>query len=595
MRSAHGGRVPGGTPLRRSLTLFALLAGLLASPAPASDSDGLRRATEKWRSTRQDSHGPEVFLRPLVAQDPAFSHDPGLALTKLSPEMRAEYDALQYLLSTTLKSQFLGLSSDSLRSEWLRRYWRLKDPTPTTPENERMREHERRVDKARREFATDDPPGWDARGRVLIMYGEPDSLIEEPPDIREGVGYVPAWQEWLYLDEEWVAEFERPNPRGPWVLGRSSQPLSHRPDLVQEDRRRLGYREDDRFYADRRDRRGDAIGFQEERRLMQEKGLDERLNPEIVEHEVRTDLRARELLRKRQEAIVAFTQEIESGSDRFVLRGQPQKSIWYVFDVDVFKGPPGRMRVEVHYQFNLQDLTFRWRDSLYVARYEVEGVLLDREVREVARDSYSEKLEAKQFRSTMEGRLLPGQLNFDVVEGPYRLAIRFRDDTSGAEGTYITDVEVPRLDGQRLALSDIEMATKIVYADASWHERFVKNDRLIVPNPIGVYRRNNTLTSYFEIYGLQLNDERICRYKVSWSIVPRTLSREEGWLPRQGEVTRPFVSASFEGEGGTRERVEELRIDIANLSEDTYDLVLSVRDLVSGEEATTRTAFSILE
>jgi hypothetical protein len=319
------------------------------------------------------------------------------------------------------------------------------------------------------------------------------------------------------------------------------------------------------------------------------------LSPEIVEHEMRTDLRARELLRKRQEAIVAFTQEIESGSDRFVLRGSPQASIWYVFDVDVFKGPPGRMRVEVHYQFNLQDLTFQWRDSLYVARYEVQGLLLDRDVHEVASDSYSETLEAKQFRSTLEGRLLPGQLSFEVREGPYRLAIRFRDQIGGGEGTYLTDIDVPRLDGAQLALSDIEMATKIVYADASWHERFVKNDRLVMPNPIGVYRRGKTLTSYFEVYGLQLGDDSACHYKVTWSIVPRGFTRHEGWFPEEGETSKPYVSASYEGVAGTRELVEELRVDVAALSEDTYDLVLTVRDLLSGQEASTRTAFSILE
>ena len=573
------------------------LLALVATPwaAYTSDSDALRRATEKWHSARDETAHPEVYLRRVVAADSAFNRDPGLAMAHLSPGMRREYDGLQYLLSTTLKSQFLGLSSDALRSEWLRRYWRLKDPTPTTAENERRSEHAHRIEKALAEFSQEEPPGWDGRGRVLIMYGEPDSIIEDGADIREGAGYVPAWQQWLYFDEKWVAEFERPIPNGPWVLGRASMSLSHRPDLVRDDKRRLGYSDSDRFYADGRERQGDAFGLDEERRLMRAKGLDESLSPEVVEHEVRSDLRARELLRKRSEATIAFTEAIESGNERFVMRGKPRESIWYVFDVDVFKGPPGRMRVEVHYQFNLQDLTFQWRDSLYVARYEVEGLLLDGDVHEVAHDTYSETLEAREFGSTLEGRLLPGQLNFDVVEGQYRLAIRFLDPVSGAEGTYLTDLDVPRLDGNQLALSDIEMATKIVYADATWHERFVKNDRLVVPNPIGVYRRDKTLTSYFEIYGLELNESSTCRYKVTWSIVPRSVTRQSGWLPRSDAGAKPYVSASFEGEGATREPVEALRIDVATLSEDTYDLVLLVRDLVSGHEATTRTAFSILQ
>ncbi|MFQ5598988.1 MAG: GWxTD domain-containing protein [Candidatus Krumholzibacteriia bacterium] len=567
----------------------------LSARTSASESERLRQITDKWREARAAERPLEVYLRPIVAEDPNFMRDAGLALERLSEEMRETYDALQYLLSSSLKAQFVGLSTDSLRSEWLRRYWRLRDPTPTTPENEHRREHERRVEKARKEYAWKQPPGWDARGQVFIMFGEPDSIIEEVADVRMGLGYVPARQDWLFFDEEWVAQFERPNPRGPWVLGRSSPTLSSRPDIVEEDKRRLGYDDGDLAYASGREREGDLLGLRDERTLLAEKDLDERLSPEIVEHEIRTDLRARELLRKRQDAISAFTKEFEQGNDRFVLRGEPKPSIWYVFDVDIFKGPPGRMHVEVHYQFNMQDLTFKWQDSLYVAKYSVEGLLLDRSVRETARDRYTETLQAQEFRSTLAARLLPGQLEFDVPEGRYRLAIRFVDEFSNGEGTYLTDVEVPRLDGSRLALSDIEMATKIVYAGEDWHSRFVKNDRFVVPNPIGIYRREKQLTGYFEIYGLQLDESNVCHYKVTYSIVPRSLARVEGWFPDQEFQQKPFVTSSFMGEAGTSELVEDLRIDISALEEDAYDIVLTVRDLIAGTEATARSAFSILE
>jgi hypothetical protein len=42
-------------------------------------------------------------------------------------------------------------------------------------------------------------------------------------------------------------------------------------------------------------------------------------------------------------------------------------------------------------------------------------------------------------------------------------------------------------------------------------------------------------------------------------------------------------------------RIEVLRIDIANLQQDVYDLVLTVQDLVAGNQATARSAFSIIE
>lgn len=78
------------------------------------------------------------------------------------------------------------------RSEWLRKYWKKLDPTPTTEENEAKAEFERRIEYARIHFADfweyrhfrylkdewlkfewEHAP-WDARGEIYIKYGEPD-------------------------------------------------------------------------------------------------------------------------------------------------------------------------------------------------------------------------------------------------------------------------------------------------------------------------------------------------------------------------------------------------------------------------------------
>ncbi|HZL84517.1 MAG TPA: GWxTD domain-containing protein [Candidatus Krumholzibacteria bacterium] len=581
-------------PILALLLLLGLSLGIVR-PSRGSNTDKLLEMSDRWRSTRAGVRPLENYLRTLVAEDSLFSHDPELKPDRLGPEMRTLYFGLEPILSPTLRTQFLGFSNDSLRVEWVRRFWRLRDPTPTTPANERRAEHERRLETAQREFAAKEPPGWDARGTVLIQFGAPDSIIEEGADVEHGLGYVPARQDWLYIDEAWVAAFERPKPRGPWVLGAPVR-LSRRPDVVRDELRRLGFAATDQHTASGRDRKSDLLGQDEERRILAQKDLqDSQLDPEIIEHEVRNDFRAREMLRKRDEAVWAFQKEYDAGRDRFWMQGEPRPRLWFVFDVDVFKGPVGRMRIEVHYQFNIQDLTFGWQDSLYVSRYVAEGVLLDHQAREIARDSYSENLTAAEFRSTLDDRLYPGQLQFDVAEGAYRLAVRIADAGGRGEGTYLTDLDVPRLDGRELALSDVEMATKIIYADPSWHPRFVKKDRLVVPNPIGVYRRSGPLLGLYEIYGLDLDANGVCRYQVTYSIVPRSLRRADGWFPPEGKMKRPFVTATFTYEGGASEIVEDLRVDIATLDEDIYDLELTVVDLVGGGRATQRTAFTILQ
>lgn len=586
---------------RNTHAWIALVAiGMTTSSAMAIDSDKLREITSQWRKGKTNDFPLEMYLRRVVMEDPAFRPDSTLSPAQLSPEARATYHGLEPLLSASLQLQYLGLSSDSLRAEWVRRFWLLKDPTPTTPENERRREHDQRVEAVRRQFSWKEPPFWDDRGSIWIAFGAPDSIAEEVATIEQGVGFIAARADWLYLSERWVVAFERPNPRGPWTLGRGSNRLSWRPDMVARDKRRLWATSSgslpaaDEIGPNVVEQRSDLFGFMEDRELLEE-GDYEGLSNAITAHGVRTDMRARDLLKKKKEAMVRFQQQYESRGERFVMYGNPTKPLWYVFDVSCFKGPPGRMRVEVHYQLNLQDLQFAWTDSIYAGGYEAEATLLDDDAREVARDTYRERVTADTFRNTLAARLIPGQMHFDIPAGTYRLAIRCRDPKSGSEGTYVTMVEVPRFDGRQLALSDVQMATSIVYAGDDWRSRFVKKDRLIVPNPIGIVTRGKSLVGYFEIYGLQLDAASTCHYEVTYAIAPRSLGRAQGWFPESGTFEKPFVTSTFTGDGGTSDLEEDLRVDVSSLASDAYELVLTVRDLVAGTEATRRSRFSILD
>src|SRR5262249_14124400 len=156
---------------------------------------------------------------------------------------------------------------------------------------------------------------------------------------EEGIGFVPAHVEWMYLKEGWVVEFERPNPRGPWKLGRSSARLSYRPDLVERDRVRLGLSSvpEDQSSASLTDRQGDILGQQDEREMLAEAtrrgDIDERADNDIVTHSIRTDLRGKNLLQQKQQGLVKFRQAYEKGSERFVLPGLAKPPFWYVFDV----------------------------------------------------------------------------------------------------------------------------------------------------------------------------------------------------------------------------------------------------------------------
>lgn len=103
---------------------------------------------------------------------------------------------LWHILSTEKFEEFRSLENEYDKKEWQRKYWKRKDPTPTSLENETKEEFIRRVQFARAKFSAlwdysdfkympDQflrPDGlhapWDARGELYIKYGEPSARSE---------------------------------------------------------------------------------------------------------------------------------------------------------------------------------------------------------------------------------------------------------------------------------------------------------------------------------------------------------------------------------------------------------------------------------
>jgi len=77
--------------------------------------------------------------------------------------------------------------------KWLE-FWKSKDPTPNTPENELRDEYYRRLKYANQNFAISNKDGWKTdMGMIYIVYGHPDDVEKHPFD-RD----VRAYQKWYY-------------------------------------------------------------------------------------------------------------------------------------------------------------------------------------------------------------------------------------------------------------------------------------------------------------------------------------------------------------------------------------------------------------
>ncbi len=80
-----------------------------------------------------------------------------------------------YIIVLVEKEVFLKLSTDRERDLFIEAFWKHRDPTPGSPENEFRKEHYRRINHVNHFFGRGTPKaGWRTdRGRIYIILGEP--------------------------------------------------------------------------------------------------------------------------------------------------------------------------------------------------------------------------------------------------------------------------------------------------------------------------------------------------------------------------------------------------------------------------------------
>jgi GWxTD domain-containing protein len=104
--------------------------------------------------------------------------------------------------------------TETQKLEWLRIYWKKRDPTPTTDRNEEQEEFEYRVRFARETFSYYDGldnfhyAPWDARGEIYIKFGTPQERKNEDDG-----------EFWHYPQYDRITFYIRPNVTN--IFGRS--------------------------------------------------------------------------------------------------------------------------------------------------------------------------------------------------------------------------------------------------------------------------------------------------------------------------------------------------------------------------------------
>ncbi|MFZ0592389.1 MAG: GWxTD domain-containing protein, partial [Bryobacteraceae bacterium] len=190
------------TPLFRALFRSPILLGVItaaslivpnvpgqSSSSSSSDSNDSTTSTSKPISKKEQKRREKELKKELEG-----------------PWKKWLNEDVVYIITDEERAAFKKLQTDEEREQFVEAFWKRRDPTPDTEENEYKEEIYRRIAYANEHYASG-IPGWKTdRGMIYIKYGPPDEIDSHPSGgsyerpIEEGGGETSTYpfEDWRY-------------------------------------------------------------------------------------------------------------------------------------------------------------------------------------------------------------------------------------------------------------------------------------------------------------------------------------------------------------------------------------------------------------
>ncbi len=399
-----------------------------------------------------------------------------------------------YIITPKEHDVFIQLDSDREREIFIEAFWRVRDPTPNTPENEFKKEHYRRIQYANQWFGKDSPGGgWRTdMGRIYIMFGEPKSFdkIENDVNIRPTII-------WFY---DGMAEYGLP---GAFSLVFFKKDLSRPYELyspVRDGPQNLLVHYN-----------GDMTDYESAyRQLLEIEPTLADLSLSLIEGEARFSASpslASEVL---------LNQRIPSAPYERVKDDYAEKLLKYkdVIEVDysanyigneslikVFQDPKGISFV--HFSVEPERLTFEEYQGHYRADIEIFAIVSDSQGNTVYQFNRTVPIEMIEDQITkIKSKLFSYQDMFPLVPGQYRLNLLLKDVMAKQFTSVEADLLIP--EPTQLSMSAPVLANKID-KDSKYkgsNKPFLLGNIQFVPSPRNDFLKGENLYLFFQLHGL---------------------------------------------------------------------------------------------
>jgi hypothetical protein len=424
-------------------------------------------------------------------------------------------------------------------------------------------------------------PGWDKRGECLIRWGWPGVRAYFPANI----GFyrmLPPGEIWYYYRLDMTVLFHDFNLNGIHIFAIEPQAMSARESLDKY----MAIAEYSKLMP------GEETSFDQNASLMALRNF----NPDNIDYVASPDIRA-QLATTSFEDVVQMDKLRESKNNFYkYLDEKPviysfemdEKLLPVAFDITSFSAGGGKIRTEVNFEIPTRELRFERRDGLLRSEVALEVMVRDMEMNIVTKASDVTGVSQEGGQTFSGPSYIPGQVAVTLDPGYYRIGIEAHDRKSGRMAVYRANVELPPMD-EGLAVSDILFASTITPVEKT--VRYQKGNLQVVPHPLHAYRIPYPLRFYFEIYGLDTDEEGFALYEVKYRVVPVTKKRKGLTL----EDVETAVESSFETSGFGSTQAQRLEIATDNLWEGSFRLIITVMDRRTRETVEKISNFSILE
>jgi GWxTD domain-containing protein len=506
-------------------------------------------------------------------------------LERLRKELETPYkrwldEDVRYIITDEERVAFKRLATDEEREQFVEQFWRRRDPTPDTMENEYKEEHYRRIAYANERFASG-IPGWKSdRGRIYITFGPPDEIEDHP----SGGTYVRPWEEgggttstypfqiWRYryidgIGQDIMIEFVDTTMTGEFRMTMDpseKDALLFVPGAGLTMMEQMGMaNKNDRF--NRTDGTRLGTGTQP---LPQRMNQFERLQQFAMLH------KPPEVKFKDLEAAV---------DSRITYNTLPM-----VVRTDYLRVTSSSVMTNVSVQFQNSDLQFKAGDGIQKAVINIYGRITSMSRRPVnvfedvvSVESPAEMLEAYVKKSSIYQKSVP------LPPGRYRLNLVAKDITAGTVNNFEVALDVPLFQDEVLSSSSIILADMIekVPSRSVGAGQFVIGTSKVRPRITESFRRDEKMGIYVQLYNFT-PDEESKQFEGTIVYEVKKLDSNETVFTYEEKAT------AIENSSASQVIIEKM-LPLNNLEPGTYELRMRVKDHVTEDELAPSATFKV--